>query len=145
MSNQITNISEVAISLPFTITQFGTISATTDQNKIWADRVLSVIGTGFYERILNPTFGSTLYTALYNNTDSSISNSSAVVQITNSIKDAFITFLPLLSLQDVKANFDSNLGVLSIEIIYQLPNQKTSTLTIGSVSINGNTPPTERR
>ena len=51
-------MSEIAMSLPFSIDPYGKVSSTTDQKKIWADKVRSVLGTALRERVMLPTFGT---------------------------------------------------------------------------------------
>ena len=134
-------VSEIAISLPFTISSYGTVAATSDQNKIWQDRVLSVLGTGLDERIMFPQFGSKLYTGLFNGSTAGVD--SATETIRNAIAEAFTTFLPLLSLTEVRTSFDTDEASLSVEVIYQLPNLTSVATNIGTINLNRNFPPTQ--
>jgi phage baseplate assembly protein W len=130
-----TLVVEQAISLPFKISSTGTVQSTTDQAKIWQDRVLSVVGTGPGERIQNYEFGSTLFTSVYSNVEA------AVAILEDKIANAFITHLPLLVYQSLDTSYDSSSGILSVTVNYTLPNLKETNANVGSVVIQNNLPP----
>jgi phage baseplate assembly protein W len=125
-------ITETAISLPFTITPYGTVGTTTDQSKIWSDRVLSVIGTSVGERVMNYGFGSRLHNEVHNN------QTAASEMIRSEIYSAFMRFLPLLTLESVETQYISEDNALKVEVNYKLPNDTSASVTVGSVSLNGN-------
>jgi len=125
---------ERAISLPFSIDSFGKVGTTTDQTKIWADKVRSVLGTSIRERVMRPTFGTLIPFSLFN----SIEN--AASEIRDEVRRAFGKQLPLLSLNDVNVVQDYYTNQLTITVVYSLPNQEVTKTTIGYVAIQGNTP-----
>ena len=131
------DIKEVALSFPLTFTTQGVLETTTSQDKIWADRVLSVIGTGWGERILRQEFG----TRIYKQQLSTVSE--AETAITREVAEAFDTFLPSLILIDTITEFSLNTRTLSIDVLYKLPDETTSKLRVGTVVINNNLPPEE--
>lgn len=131
------DLKEVAISFPFSFTTQGSIQTTTSQDKIWADRVLAAIGTGWGERILRQEFGSRVYTQQF----ATISGAEEVIK--REISDAFNTLLPLLTLVDVTTEFSYNTKQLSIEVLYKLPNETTAKTKVGTVLITNNLPPEE--
>ena len=45
-------MAEKTLALPFSVDPYGKISVTSEQSKIWADRVRSVIGTTLRERVM---------------------------------------------------------------------------------------------
>lgn len=132
-----TQISESAVSLPFTLTAYGKVGDTTDQSKIWADRVSSIIGTGWGERLLRYEFGTKIHTEVYNTI------TAAEESIKSEIAGAFQSFLPLLTLTEVITSYSQDTNVISIDVRYKLPNQKETTISVGSVRIKGNLPPKE--
>lgn len=123
-----------AISLPFSIDSFGKISTTTDQAKIWADKVRSVLGTSIRERVMRPTFGTLIPFSLFNSIDN------AVDEIEDEVRRAFSKQLQLLSLSSVDVQQDVYTNELKITVVYSLPNQETVKTTIGYVAIRGVTP-----
>ena len=128
---------EYAVSLPFTITTYGTVGSTSDQRKIWADRVLSAIGTGWGERVLRYEFGTKIHTEVYG----TITAAEAAIKL--EIAQAFNKFLPLLTLDEVITTYSSAENTIKVEVTYKLPNQNEDTVTIGNVSLKGNLPPKE--
>ena len=128
------SVVEHAISLPFRFTVAGAIEATSDQNKIWADRVLSVIGTTLGERMHAHTFGTKIYDQVFSTVTEA---SSGIIE---GISKAFATWLPTLTLDNVITDYNEFTNQLFIEVRYKLPNNQDSQLTLGSVVIQTNSP-----
>lgn len=130
-------MAEIAIALPFRVDPSGNIAVANTQSKIWADRVRGVIGTTFRERIMRSQFGSALVESLFEEADET------TLDISSQVQEAFIDFLPDLTLVDVVVTDDSQNGTMNVEVTYQLPNEKEVTTTIGYVEIRGSLPPIE--
>lgn len=128
---------EQAISLPFTLGINGSIVATTDQRKLWADRVLSVIGTALGERVQRYYFGSKIH---FDNFDSV---TGAEESLYKHISEAFSDYLPLLNFSDLQTSYSKDTGVLEVTVFYSLPDDTTTETKIGTVLINGTQPPKE--
>jgi phage baseplate assembly protein W len=126
--------SEKAISLPFSIDTSGSIGTTTEQSKIWADRVRSVLGTSLRERVMRPTFGTLIPFSLFNNVDN------AVEEISEEVTRAFDRYLQLLTLQDTTVEQDLYTNTLKVTVTYALPNQEVNKTTVGYVTIQGTLP-----
>jgi phage baseplate assembly protein W len=143
--------SETTISLPFAITAYGTVATANSQDKIWADRVTTVLGTAIGERALRYEFGSKIHESLWKNASEQQTLMDGVVA------DAFNDFLPLLTLRTVKVITNGTNPEISVEITYALPNEEqqvtlvgpfrmvTEVAVAGSVSISGNNPAIEGR
>lgn len=128
---------EIAITLPFTITSYGKVQTTTDQKKIWADRVYSVLGTLITERVMRPDFGS-------NAAKEFLSTEEAMtIAVDDAARRAFITQLPSLTLEEVVSSYDKSSNILTIDISYSLPNKEVVYDTVGFAQIFGNNPITE--
>lgn len=125
---------EKAVSLPFTIGPTGSVVMTDDQSKIWADRVVSVIGTAIGERIHNYYFGSRIHEQLWKTEEE------AVEGLDESIAKSFEDNLPLLDYSGITTEYDSTLGSLTVTISYRLPNDVQENVTVGSVTIQGDSP-----
>lgn len=128
---------ESAISLPFSIDSYGRVTKTTDQSKIWADKVRSVIGTAVKERVMRPTFGTDIPSAVFENQENSIGRIQEVVST------SFSEQLPQLTLEQVETSYDEYSGTLTVSITYALPNEEVVTTTVGLIIISGNTTPYE--
>lgn len=128
---------EHAISLPFTLSANGYIETTTDQRKLWADRVLSVIGTALGERPQRYYFGSKIHF------DNFESVTAAEESLYSHISEAFSEYLPLLNFSDLQTSYSKDTGVLSVTVFYSLPDDTTAETKVGTVLIAGNQPPKE--
>lgn len=130
-------IAEYTVSLPFSISDFGTVSSTTNQEKIWADRVRSVVGTSIQERVMRPAFGTDIPRTLFE------TEQVMVGKIEEEISKVFVSLLPLLTLSSVTTEFDSSLNVITATILYELPNKQESTIALGIATISSNQPISE--
>jgi phage baseplate assembly protein W len=122
---------EIAIKLPFTISKFGIVDYTNNQNEIIGDRVRTVISTAFGERIYRKDFGTNLGNELY--------NPIGTVQdlIASEITKAFSKWLGSLTLIEVRVSSDDLDGTIEIAVDYQLPNLELDTIKLsGFASIN---------
>jgi phage baseplate assembly protein W len=129
---------ETAISLPFSVDPYGSITSTVDQAKIWADRVRSVIGTNLNERVMLPTFGTLVPSSFMETVDA------ADALISSEIRTAFANQLPLLTFEKADITYDEYSNTVNISIVYDLPNnQETATTTIALITIDGNSPASE--
>ena len=108
-------MSESAISLPFGIDGSGGIGASTDESKIWEDRVRLVLLTQERERVLRPTFGTQIRALTF---ESNYTTTAAAEKI---VGGAFARWLPSLRLRSVMAVPDDVNGGLLIQVNYTLP------------------------
>jgi phage baseplate assembly protein W len=120
---------EAAISLPVSLDSYGRLLISYNSDKIWQDRVLSVLGTNLGERVNRPSFGTTIATSNFQNL------SSLEEFITQEIENAFIEFLPLLSLDLVTVTEDTTNGTLEVLVTYQLPNDKVDKVVVAIAAI----------
>ena len=125
---------EIALSLPFTFDAFKKVEITSNQNKIWADRVRIVLGTNLRERLMLPDFGTLIGTTFMDNQEQTVST------IENTVQTAFINQLSQLKLESVTASFDEYTNVISIEVNYTLPNLTEVNTAIAYISTSGNQP-----
>ena len=84
-----------AISYPFTLNVFGETTSTTDQKKIYTDRVLTLLSTSIGERPMRPTYGTNLGLAMFEN------QGVAEVAIPAAIRSAISTWLPALTVNQI--------------------------------------------
>ena len=127
-------VSEIAISLPFSVSEFGGIATTTSQEKIWADRVKSAVGTAVGERVMRPDYG----TEIPANTFNTLEAASEILK--QQIELAFTRDLRLLKLVSTVVNVDENNSTLEAEITYSLPNRTTEVVLLGFATLLGNLP-----
>ena len=130
---------EVAISLPFSIDSFGGVGNTSNQSKIWADKVRSVIGTSVRERVMRPAFGTLIPFSLFNGEESATS------EIQEEVRTAFASRLSLLTLNSTEITQGSYKGELLVTVTYSLPNEEVQKTSIGFIDIRGVFPPYEEK
>jgi phage baseplate assembly protein W len=130
-------MAETAISLPFSLDAYGRITSTVSQQKIFSDRVLSVIGTNLKERVMLVEFGTKITSYLYGSVEKAIS------AIPGEIEQAFAKFLPTLTYSNTNVIYDEQTGTLLLDIIYELPNGETNSTTLEIVAIASKNPPVQ--
>lgn len=127
-------MTEKTFALPFAIDAYGKVSQTQDQSKIWSDRVRSVLGTTLRERVMRPTFGTIIPYAMFENED----NAQAEIEV--EVAQAFSQQLPLLRLSTVTTTVDQYTNTLSVNVVYELPNNEVVSTVVGLVFIQGAQP-----
>jgi phage baseplate assembly protein W len=130
-------LTEIAVSLPFSINEFGSVASTTSQEKIWADRVRSAVGTGVNERLMRPNYGVDIRGAVME------SSETAEELIKREVELAFTRDLTLLRLESVDTKFDPSESSVQVEITYLLPNRETEVILLGFATLSGSAPITE--
>lgn len=123
------SIQEKAISLPFSIDDFGGVSISVSQPKIWADKVRSVVGTTLTERVMRYEFGTEIPTAIFETQETMAET------IQTEIARAFSTFLQNLELQEVTTDFDEYQNLITATVSYSLPNNDTAEVSVGVATI----------
>jgi phage baseplate assembly protein W len=127
-------MAEIALSLPFSLNAYRGIAVATEQSKIWADRVRSVLGTTRRDRVMHPEIGTLIPFALFN------TETSAESQIETEIGKAFSSQLNLLRLDDVVITHDEFTNTMTVEVIYALPNNEVVSTVVGLALVNGANP-----
>jgi phage baseplate assembly protein W len=127
-------VSEVAVSLPFSISEFGTVATTSSQEKIWADRVRSAVGTAVGERVLRPDYGTEIAANTFNTLEA------AAESLKQEVELAFSRDLRLLKLLSTKVTTDEAESTLEAEITYSLPNRTVEVVLLGFATLLGNLP-----
>lgn len=118
------------ISLPFSFNSSGAVSYTESEEKIWQDRVVSVVMTNLTERVMRPTFGSDVKKATFENFDD------ASVLIEQTISAAFTTWLPSLTIDRISTAPDQKDGSMYITILYKYNKYLNSSVTIKTAFLN---------
>lgn len=125
-------MAEIALTLPFSITAYGSVATTTDQSKIWADRVRFVIGTNLQERILDPDFGTLVPSAFMQTAED------AATTIDAEVERAFQLQLELLTFESTEISYDEYTGTTNVSITYGLPNGEVTNTVVAVTYISGN-------
>lgn len=119
-----------AISLPFSFGTSGEIAFTTDERKIWQDRVVIVVMTRLRERLMRPAFGTNVQDFTFESVDEAMSH------IKQAISVGFSNHLPSLQLTDVVGSIDSVDGNLNLEVYYKINTDDSDLVTIKTAIIS---------
>lgn len=130
----ITPINEYAIALPFSFDAFGSVGSATTQNKIWADRVRSAVGTALGERVLNTRYGVSIPATSF----STITEMEGTV--VSEVERVFVEQFPSLTLEEVTPTFSEKTSTIDVEVLYSLPNNDQSSVSVGLVRIDPDEP-----
>lgn len=126
----------ISIALPFRFNEAGAVDVTPMETKTWSDRVISALMTKPSERLMRPTYGSNIQSAVFE------TESMAIEIAKREVPAVFAKWLPDLTLIDVNVAIDSaelaeNTLVISVE--YLLPNKQKG-VTNARVRIGSFTP-----
>lgn len=130
-----------AISLPFRlaylfdvngqkVVSYGRIADTGNLQKIWADRVRSVVSTALGERLMRPNFGCPTPIYLFGATD----GIDAVLE--TDVASAFSRWLPDLNFEELIIEQDPESGTLYVDVRYSIPETATSDSVQVAIEVN---------
>lgn len=111
-------MTERAISLPFSFDSSGSVAYTTDEKKIWQDRIVLVVMSRLGARVMRPTFGSKAPDAAFE------SQQTAESSIRQAIEVGFAQWLKPLTLTQVIVAVDPTDGYLVATVQYKYEKEK---------------------
>jgi phage baseplate assembly protein W len=127
-------VAESAVKYPFSFDVRGNVVMTTSQQEIWANRVYLGVSTAIGERVMRPTYGTSISETLFD------TQSAVEENLRKDISSLFANEFSLLVLNDVTVSFDQGTSTLTADINYTIPNQTEQSVSVGVVTINGNNP-----
>jgi phage baseplate assembly protein W len=128
-------MAEVALKFPFTLdVSTGNILSANTQEAIWADRVRLAIETLVGERVMRPSYGTEIPSAVMN-TVTAMENS-----IYKGVRKIFVDQFPLLELVSVSSSHDAETNTITAEINYKLPNKKETSTKAGVIVVSDSNP-----
>ena len=120
----------IAISYPFTFDPFGVVETTTNQTKIYQDRVLTLLSTVKGERPMRPTYGTDIAKAMFENQGNSTK------ALDQAIRSAISTWIPEIEVSAVNiTNYDES-GRVGVEVNIVLPDFTSTAVNILSTTLN---------
>ena len=111
-----------SISIPFQIDGYGKVASNDLPERVWANRVRSVMGTPVGQRVMNPSFGSNLPRNLM----------SAPVPgfIDTAVRSAASQWLPDINISSVQVSDNTTTDTeLNVEIVYEIPQSQVDQRT----------------
>lgn len=127
----------IAISHPFTLDTLGSpdgksgslIKTTTDTQKIYLDRVNSVLSTMIYKRPMRTQYGTDMARALYESGDD------YYLAITEAIARAMALYLPDITVVSLTINEANSIGQASVELLMSFPDDTVATTVIKTAAL----------
>lgn len=119
-----------AISFPFTLDPFGKTTSSTNQRKIYQDRVLTLLSTAVGERPMRPNYGTNIGTAMFEN------QGKIDKAINDAIRSAISKWLPELTVNKINIVGFLDTGAVTVEINVTLPDFTEDSITVVSTTLN---------
>jgi phage baseplate assembly protein W len=123
-----------AISFPFTIDASGSVALADTEAKVWADRVLAVIGTVKGVRVYRPSFGCDINYALFEVLEDINGG------IEEAVAEAFDKHLPLLTFVGLEVTPSYDETTANLTLYYDLPNELAASVEVGIAYISNTSP-----
>lgn len=115
----------IALSYPFTLGSNGKAATTSDQTKMYFDKILTLLSTISGQRPMRPDYGTDIPRGVYE------SGGEYVEGIRQAIRTAMSIWLPNVQINDITINSPGEAGEATVNISVTLPD-----FTEGTVSIN---------
>jgi phage baseplate assembly protein W len=119
-----------AISFPFTLDPFGKTASTTNQRKIYQDRVLTLLSTAIGERPMRPTYGTNIGVAMFEN------QGNVEKAINDAIRSAISKWIPELTVNKINIIGFLDTGAVSVELNLTLPDFIEDSITVVTTTLN---------
>lgn len=114
-----------AINYPFSVSSFGKVETTDDQQKIYLDRVLTLLSTITGQRPMRPTYGTDVARGVYE------SGGDYLEGVARAIRTAMSKWLPLITVSNIEITPPGSDGLSKVNVSVILPD-----LSEGTVSVN---------
>jgi phage baseplate assembly protein W len=115
-----------AISYPYTLDGFGVVKPTTDVNKIYLDRVLTLLSTNIGQRPILTEYGTDIESALFENQN----NFEAAVN--QAIRQAIARWIPDIDVADIKVGTPDQDGIGQVNLTLIMPDSTYTSLTVST-------------
>lgn len=115
-----------AINFPFRLDSFGRVVDTTDQRKIYLDRILTVLSTINGQRTMRPTYGVDLTRGIYE------TGGDMQAGMQQAIRTAITTWVPDVSIEKILITEPNMDGISTVDLSVTLPDKSTATVSVNT-------------
>jgi phage baseplate assembly protein W len=115
-----------AIAYPYTLDGFGVVKPTTDVNKIYLDRVLTLLSTNVGQRPILTEYGTDIEAALFENENNFES------AINQAIRQAMARWIPDVQVADIKVGVPDQDGIAQVNVTLVMPDSTLTSLTVST-------------
>lgn len=119
-----------SISYPYTLDPFGVATVTSDQAKIYQDRILTLLSTAKGERPMRPTYGTDISRALFEN------QGSVNPAIRTAITSAMSQWIPEVSVDEIIISGIEENGQVLVSLNVTLPDYSSMSMKVFSSTLN---------
>ena len=123
-------MASTAINYPFTLDSLGKIVSTSDDNKIYLDKIMTLLSTMVGQRPMQPMYGTDILRALYE------CGEDYDLALRDAINRAMATFLPAVSVNYITIEEPDNTGVSKVTITFSFPDGSTNEVSLNSSYLN---------
>lgn len=120
----------IAISYPFDVDALGVLKSTQSIQKIYLDRLLTLLSTNPGQRPGLPEYGTDVLKALFEN------DNNLQISIRQAIQLAVAKWLPEISIDTIDISPTDSTGVSNVSITAILPNSTITTLSVNTSIFN---------
>lgn len=120
----------IGINYPFTLDGYGRIKTSTDQKKIYLDRLTTLLSTMNGQRAMRPTYGTDLARGIYEN------GGDFYAGMSSAIRQAVARWLPLVGINEITINEPDSEGVATVEVSVTLPDLSEGSVTVVTAYLN---------
>lgn len=121
-----------AIAFPFRFDTFGRATVTEDLSKIYLDRLYTLLSTKVGTRPMNPSYGTDVARALYEN------GGDEREALEQAIAFAIGTYLPILNLEKVEMTPVTSDGEMRVRVVVSFPDKSTGTVSVSGTTLLAN-------
>ena len=115
-----------AISYPFEIDRFGNVKSTTNVNKIYLDRALTLLSTNIGQRPILQDYGTDLMHALFEN-DNNLESA-----VSQAVRQAVARWLPEIGIDKISVGAVDQEGQAEVVITFVMPDSTLSSVTLST-------------
>ena len=119
-----------AISFPFTLNPFGKTTSTILQEKIYQDRILTLLSTAVGERPMRPDYGTNIGVAMFEN------QGKIEAAISQAVRSAVSNWIPEVTVENINVIKFLDSGQVAVELNVTLPDFTTTNIQVLSTTLN---------
>jgi phage baseplate assembly protein W len=119
-----------SITYPYTLDPFGVAETTTDQTKIYQDRIVTLLSTAKGERPMRPTYGTDIARAMFEN------QGTVDAAIKTAIMSAMDKWIPDVTIENILISGFNEDGQVQVVLLVTLPDYSSTEIKVFSATLN---------
>jgi len=119
-----------SITYPFTLDPFGVVATTSDQTKIYQDRIVTLLSTAKGERPMRPTYGTDIARAMFEN------QGTVDAAIKTAVMSAMDKWIPEVTIDNILISGVNEDGQVQVVLLVTLPDYSSAEVKVFSATLN---------